>query len=200
MTLNLAPVRGSVLITSDPLGAKVTMDGKNQGLTPLVLRDLAPGEYSAQIEHVNRAPRVVKWSITDMRPKKVSASLDSDIGKLVLITDPPRARVYINGKVSGLTPFRTDLQEGEHKIRVALTGFADVKAMVNIVRDKQTTKKNYHDSSAGYSGFPEYAAGSAGLYKRQGIRQDSAESTRLASDHRRQNHTRSGLKKTVLTV
>jgi hypothetical protein len=134
-------VRGSVLITSDPPGAKVTMNGKNQGLTPLVLRDLAPGEYSAQIEHVNRAPRVVKWSITDMRPKKVSASLDSDIGKLVLITDPPRARVYINGKVSGLTPFRTDLQEGEHKIRVALTGFADVKAMVNIVRDKQTTKK-----------------------------------------------------------
>jgi len=141
LSLNLTPVRGSVLITSNPPGAKVTMHGKAQGLTPLVLTGLKPGEYSAQVEHVNRAPRMVKWSITDMRPKKISASLDSDIGKLVLITDPPRARVYINGKVSGLTPFRTDLQEGEHKIKVALTGFAEVKETVNIIRDKQTTKK-----------------------------------------------------------
>ena len=141
LSLNLTPVKGSVLITSNPPGGKVTMNGKVQGLTPLVLTDLKPGEYSAQVDHINRAPRVVKWSITDMRPKKVSTSLDSDIGKLVLLTDPPRARVYINDKVSGLTPFRVDLQEGQHKIKVALTGFADVKATVNIVRDKKTTKK-----------------------------------------------------------
>lgn len=141
LTLDLAPVKGSVLITSNPPGAKVTMSEKVQGLTPLVLTGLDVGEYSAQVDHVNRAPRVVKWSITDMRPKKVSASLESDIGKFVLITDPPKARVYINDKVVGLTPFRTELQEGEHKIKVALTGFADVNAVVNIVRDEQTTKK-----------------------------------------------------------
>ncbi len=140
LNLNLTPVRGSVLITSNPSGGKVTMNGKNQGLTPLVLTDLKPGEYSAQVDHINRAPRVVKWTITDMRPKKISTSLESDIGKLVLMTDPPKARVYINDKVCGLTPFRTELQEGQHKIKVALTGFAEVKTSVNIMRDKETSK------------------------------------------------------------
>ena len=140
LNLSLAPIRGMVLITSKPVGGKITMNGKNQGLTPLVLTDLKPGEYSAQIDHLNRAPRVVKWSITDMRPKKISATLDSDTGRLVLKTNPSKARVYINGKVSGLTPFRTDLQEGRHKLRVTLRGFSEGKATVDIIRDKQTSK------------------------------------------------------------
>ncbi|MCK4982357.1 MAG: PEGA domain-containing protein, partial [Victivallaceae bacterium] len=105
LTLKLPPVRGSVLITSKPSGGKVIMSGKNQGLTPLVLTDLKPGEYSAQVEHINRAPRVIKWAITDIRPKKVSASLDSDIGKLLLKTEPSRARVYIDDKARGISPF-----------------------------------------------------------------------------------------------
>jgi len=140
ITLTLPKVRGSVLITSNPVGGKVMMKGKNQGLTPLVLTNLKPGEYSAQIEHINRAPRVIKWAVTDIRPKKVSASLESDIGKLVLKTIPPRARVYINGKARGISPFRTELQEGRHKVRVTMTGFADAKATVDITRDKQTAK------------------------------------------------------------
>ena len=140
MTMTLRPIRGSVLITSNPLGAKITMNGKRQGLTPLVLTNLKLGEYSAQIEHINRAPRVVKWTLTDIRPQKVSAALESDIGTFVLKTIPPKARVYINGKARGFTPFRTELQEGMHKVKVILAGFSEVKATVDIVRDKQTAK------------------------------------------------------------
>ena len=140
MTLTLRPVRGSVLITSNPVGAKITMDGKRQGLTPLVLTNLKLGEYSAQIEHINRAPRVVKWMITDIRPQKVSAALESDIGKFVLKTIPPKARVYIDGKARGLTPFSTELQEGLHKVKLTLAGFSEIKATVDIARDKQTAK------------------------------------------------------------
>ena len=140
LTLKLPPVKGSVLIASNPSGGKVMMNGKNQGLTPLVLTDLKPGEYSAQIEHVNRAPRVIKWNISNIRPKKVSVSLDSDIGKLVLKTIPSRARVYINNKARGISPFRVELQEGRHKVKVTLTGFAEAKANVNITRDTTTSK------------------------------------------------------------
>lgn len=140
LNLTLPPVRGSVLITSDPVGGKVMMNGKSLGLTPLVLTNLKPGEYSAQIEHINRAPRVVKWAVTDIRPQKVSASLESDIGRLVLKTMPAGARVYINDKASGISPFRTELQEGRHKVKVAMSGFEDGKITVDIVRDKQTSK------------------------------------------------------------
>lgn len=140
LKVRLNEIKGSVLITSEPPGAKVTMNGKSQGLTPLVMTGLKNGEYSARVEHLNRAPRVVKWQITDPRPKKISVALDSDIGRVVIKTTPSRARVYINGKVCGITPYRADLQEGRHNIKLVLAGFADAKATVDIMRDKQTSK------------------------------------------------------------
>ena len=140
LILTLAPVRGSALITSDPVGAKVTMDGKKQGITPLVMTNLKLGEYSAQIEHVNRAARVVKWAITDVRPKKISATLDSDIGKLILKTIPSKARIYINDKAAGMSPLPTELREGLHRVKVTKTGYADVKTSVNIERGGEITK------------------------------------------------------------
>jgi hypothetical protein len=140
LKIRLPEIKGAVLVTSEPLGAKVLMNGKNQGLTPLVMTDLKPGEYSARIEHLNRAPRVIKWKITDARPKKVSASLDSDIGRVVIKSNPSRARVYIDGKACGITPYRADLQEGRHNIKLTLAGFAEAKTTVDIMRDKQTSK------------------------------------------------------------
>ena len=140
LKVRLTEIKGSVLVTSEPPGAKVTMNGKGQGLTPLVMTGLKTGEYSARIEHLNRAPRVVKWQITDSRPKKISVSLDSDIGRVVIKTTPSRARVYIDGKACGITPYRADLQEGRHNIKLVLAGFAEAKTTVDIMRDEQTSK------------------------------------------------------------
>ncbi|MFA6715900.1 MAG: PEGA domain-containing protein [Victivallales bacterium] len=140
LNLKLTPVRGAVLINSEPVGAKVVMDGKNQGITPLVITDLKPGEYSAQIEHLNRAPRMVKWTVNGVRPQKISVLLESDIGVLVLKTEPSRAKVYIDDKICGFTPYKTELQEGRHNVRVKLNGFAEAKSAVDIVRDKTTDK------------------------------------------------------------
>ena len=140
LKVRLEEIKGSVLVASDPPGAKVMMNGKNQGLTPLVMTDLETGEYSARIEHLNRAPRVVKWEITDARPKKISVSLDSDIGRVVIKSNPSRARVYIDGKACGITPYRADLQEGRHNVKLTLAGFAEAKSTVDIMRDKQTSK------------------------------------------------------------
>ncbi|MDD5697250.1 MAG: PEGA domain-containing protein [Victivallaceae bacterium] len=140
LKLKLAPLKSAVLVVSKPAGARVVMNGKVQGVTPLVLTDLGAGEYSAQIEHLNRSPRTVKWEITDARPKKISILLESNIGQLVLNTEPDHARVYIDDAASGFTPYSTELQEGRHEVKVTRTGFADVKTSVDIVRDKTTTK------------------------------------------------------------
>jgi hypothetical protein len=140
LNLNMEPVRGAVLIDSEPTGAKVIMDGKVQGVTPLVITDLKPGEYSAQLDYINRAARTVKWTVDDVRPKKISALLESDIGTLNLNTDPERAKVYIDDKICGFTPYKTELQEGRHNVRVQLSGFAEAKTVVDIVRDKTTDK------------------------------------------------------------
>ncbi len=140
LTLSLPPVRGAVLIVSRPAGGKVVMRGKNLGVTPLVLTGLKPGEYSAQIELLNRSSRSVKWEITSARPQKVTVSLESNVGKLVLKTQPERARVYIDDKANGFTPYSGDIQEGRHNVKITLDGFADVKTTLEVIRDRKTTK------------------------------------------------------------
>jgi hypothetical protein len=37
-------------VRSEPTGARVTVDGRARGLTPLVLRDLAPGDHDVMVE------------------------------------------------------------------------------------------------------------------------------------------------------
>lgn len=140
LNLKMAPVRGAVLINSEPVGAKVIMDGKAQGITPLIIADLKPGEYSAQIDHLNRAARMVKWTVDSVRPQKISVLLESDIGTFTLQTEPSHAQIYIDDKLCGFTPYKTELQEGRHNVKVKLSGFAEVKTVVDIVRDKTTEK------------------------------------------------------------
>jgi hypothetical protein len=136
----LQPVKGAVLIETKPVGAEVVMNGEKQGVTPLILTELKCGEYSAELQMVNRAPRSIKWEIKSARPKKVIASLESNVGKVVLNTNPEKARVYIDGKACGFTPYTAEIQEGKHDIKFSLSGFSEVTTPINVLREQETVK------------------------------------------------------------
>ena len=64
VTATLAPVFGSLRIQSSPSGASVFLDGEPAGTTPLVARDLEPGEHAVSLSKmgyvtVNRTATVV---------------------------------------------------------------------------------------------------------------------------------------------
>lgn len=118
----LAPVRAAVLITSSPSGAQVSMDGKSMGITPLVIRDLKQGEYTAYLSMRGHASVPVKFSVTSERPVLAAARMDSNMGTLNITSSPSRARVFIDGTEVGETPCRTERQEGKYTIRLERAG------------------------------------------------------------------------------
>ena len=130
----LQRVRASVLVTSKPSGAMVTLKGQNMGVTPLVLRDLAPGEYRAELTMRGFAAMPVSWEVTSERPQAVQAQLDSNHGVLHIVSVPSRARVIVDGKELGETPCTIKREEGQYVIRIERAGCNPEERNVRITR------------------------------------------------------------------
>lgn len=75
--------------------------------------------------------------------KAVSSPLEQGIpqgsGRLVITTDPPRAKIYINGVYYGVTPFTLDIEPGIYDVDIKQQGFKDGKEKV-AVRLGRTTE------------------------------------------------------------
>lgn len=59
-------------------------------------------------------------------------------GRLIITTDPPRAKVYLNGVYYGLTPLNSDVDDGVYDLTLRLTGFKDGKEKLSVRKGEVT--------------------------------------------------------------
>ncbi|MBI4036924.1 PEGA domain-containing protein [Candidatus Daviesbacteria bacterium] len=73
-----------VVVASTPTGAKVEIDGKDYGTTPLTIPDLAVGEHTFMLSHSNFLKRSIRASL----PPKLSLNIVVDLamGEIDLTT------------------------------------------------------------------------------------------------------------------
>jgi hypothetical protein len=116
VNINLEPANASALIESKPAGAYVTFNGKRIGETPCVLPDLPFGTHTVSLAKGGFASQDLQFDITSDRPLKVSTSLQSNIGTLIINSTPNGAKVLLNGKHVGVTPFNGEYPDGEYKL------------------------------------------------------------------------------------
>lgn len=146
LNVSLEPMTASVLVTSEPSGAMVSMDGRELGPTPYILPNLPFNTYEITVTLNNYKPLTQKFVVplepdyAPDSPFEVKCKLLSDTGSLTVTTDPEGAEVYIDGERSAsLTPANIPkLQEGDHKVKVVKKGYRAVESTVTIVRDKTT--------------------------------------------------------------
>jgi hypothetical protein len=67
---------GSLYIESRPTGAKVSVDGRLVGTTPLLIGDLPPGGRAIRLEHPGHRPWTTTVEITAGRRQRIAASLE----------------------------------------------------------------------------------------------------------------------------
>ena len=137
--VKLAPVTAATLITTAPAGAEVTMDGKVMGITPLVIKELPKGEYMANIAMKGYAPMALKWRIDSGRPVKAHGVLESNLGTLVVESEPGRARVFIDGEEVGETPYKIQRPEGKYVVRLVKAACNPEERNVNILKRRVTS-------------------------------------------------------------
>ena len=137
---DLVPSTSSVLLVSRPDGAKVIINEQVKGTTPLILQEQPLGSYTAKLEKPGFSAREVSWTIKDERPQEVIVSLNSNVGRLTLSSEPSHAQVFINGAPRGYTPFKCELEEGKYQLKLEKEGFAAIEDYVNVLRDQNVEK------------------------------------------------------------
>lgn len=89
--------RGLFVITSDPEGATVYLDGKQVGVTPLELEGIEPGMHQVGVQAPGHALLVREVDTSDGSKGEVRARLKKDGGTLTIKTGSPDAVVHMDG-------------------------------------------------------------------------------------------------------
>ena len=138
----LEAATASALVESNPSGAYVTYKGQRIGETPCVLPDLSFGTHTIHLEKGGYGAKDLSFNVTSDRPLKISSSLESNIGTIIINTNPQGARVILDGKNIGITPFKGEYPDGEYKMTLQRSNYLDFTTTLAISKGK-TVKRNY---------------------------------------------------------
>jgi hypothetical protein len=116
-----AEAPGTLVVSTNPEGVTVVVDGQPRGVTPLTL-ELAPGSHELRLG-TDVDARIIPFTVSP--GSTVAQTLEMpkaapSTGQLTIRTDPPGARVSIDGVANGTTPVTVDgLTPGTHSVALA---------------------------------------------------------------------------------
>jgi eukaryotic-like serine/threonine-protein kinase len=122
-----APVVQGLLVTSDPAGADIFINGDKQlGQTPMALH-LAPGKYNVVLRLSGYDAYSGPVQVRDDGQAKVDATLHQKNGHVAwaqVESTPAGAEIWVDGVFTGQqTPARVEISSGIHNIALKLDGY-----------------------------------------------------------------------------
>jgi hypothetical protein len=135
-----APAMGTLVVQSSPVGVQVFVDGLDRGVTPARL-SLTPGSHILELRGKG-VPRVIPLSMT--AGAELSQYLEfadtPETGYLAIQSDPPGARVFVDGTERGIAPLTVpDLAPGEHTVVLQAGEGASAKHVVIVQAGAQAS-------------------------------------------------------------
>jgi hypothetical protein len=133
-------------IRSTPPGARVWLDGRALGVTPIAADDVPAGEHTVRLTregYTTQQRRVVVSGSGPSQPvtfelRRVPEETAPPVpgrpgGPLRVESRPSGARVFLDGKPIGTTPLELpEIEVGEHVVRLELEGYRQWASSVNI--------------------------------------------------------------------
>jgi hypothetical protein len=144
---SLAPVSsvsgGSVVVTSDPPGASVYLDGTFSGITEtgrlLEITNVTPGSHRIYVSSKNYQDyeAVVMVSAGGITPVSVQMNpspMPQSCGLLILNSEPSGADIAIDGQLRGKTPATIEtVCSGRHTFSLTLSGYQNYQSTFEII-------------------------------------------------------------------
>lgn len=112
--------RARVLITSDPPGASVRIDGEDAPDTPFFI-ELLPDEHILEVWARGHAVFAEPIVLSDGERREIHVVLEPS-ASLEITSEPPGAIVVLDGTFAGHTPVETFVEPGRHRLRVLARG------------------------------------------------------------------------------
>ena len=125
----------SLLITSEPIGAKVKINGYEKGVTPLKVPQLAPGTQAVELDLEGYQPSTDLVELGFAQRSENHYTLDPLVGKLLLTLEPRDALVTIDGQTYGNISSDITLAEGTHQLKVGKEGYQPYESEIVLSED-----------------------------------------------------------------
>lgn len=154
-----AAASGRLLVRSTPAGARVFVDGREHGKTPLTVGDLAQGVHRVRVVREGYGTEERRVTITESRPAQSmtvpltrqraaqapapkaapnpaptpAPAAVTGPAALTVISRPAGAKVFLDGKLIGTTPLQMpDVEPGVRAVRLELDGYRRWSSSVRI--------------------------------------------------------------------
>lgn len=151
----LKAVPSALTVHSIPEQARLYVNNQYRGDTPVVLTNLPPGEYRLRAE--KRGYETDARNITLKPEDQITEEfrLQHNTGGLVIITEPPGAKIFVDDEEAGTTepsPANPQLSEplrvnyigrGDHLLRLVKPGFIHTPVKITIDTDNLVTRTEH---------------------------------------------------------
>lgn len=132
--VKLDPAFGTLVIESEPSGAKVVVGGKEVGLTPYRNERMASGEHLVSLRlELHRSVENEVVQVRDGEETRKVYKLEADYGTVAVDSEPRGAGVVVGGKELGKTPSELKLSPGRYEVGVELDGYRGKRFEVAVV-------------------------------------------------------------------
>jgi formylglycine-generating enzyme required for sulfatase activity len=126
-------IKGGIVVSSIPSEAEVFLDGQQRGKSPLTLSDIETGEHQLRLEKPGFVPHEQMVTVQTNQVIPIEVKLTKK-GSLKVLSDPPEAKVWLNGEEQGETPLVIqNLDAMEYTIRLAKRRYKAYEKQVQIV-------------------------------------------------------------------
>ncbi len=147
------PVTGFLSVSSSPLGARITVDGKHCGKTPMIIDSLLIGRHKIEVSMPNYKSETATVEIRENETTDYNVML-SDIAVMTIESRPSGADLYIDGKKAGVTPYLSEMASGYYDVRLAKKGYHEFSKRVHLSSSKPqvkfSLKRQYQKKFSGY--------------------------------------------------
>ena len=133
------PINGTLSVTSQPLGAKIVIDGKDYGVTPRIITDIVIGPHAVTLVKDGYKSETKNVILSQNETANLEVAL-SDMAPIRFESVPSYSSLYINGAYKGYTPQTVTLASGEYKLRLTHSGYQDYNKTVTVKSSEPTVK------------------------------------------------------------
>ncbi len=137
--LNFTPLPGWVTFVVDPADAAITVDGIK--IDPAEAISIAAGQHEVRLDHPRYQGQTLIYDVTGREQQQtLEVNLTPNWGDITVATQPPGARITIDGEATELTtPAVVPILAGEREIAAHLEGFRSARMRLVVAAQESQT-------------------------------------------------------------
>ena len=118
---NPEPIYSMLDINSQPMGAKILIDGEDFGTTPRVIKNILVGEHTLSLVKQGCAKLEKTFTLKEKEMLSLNEKLES--GKIITVTtDREGDEIYVDGTFAGHSPLDVSMGYGTHTVKAIRNG------------------------------------------------------------------------------